>query len=103
RPMLPTAPHGEDDGSGLYAAVAGQGRRGELRSMQHAAHTYPLVVGGVTMRAIQTCTAAPLVECARLLLSCAYAGIVTQSQLEPAAILHGSIVRQAYHTGVLDA
>ena len=103
RHMLKNVPHVEDDVIVLYASVSGYDRQGDLRSIQHAAHIYPLVVGGVTMRAIQTCTAAPLVECARLLLSGAYTGIVTQSQLEPAAILQGSIVRQAYHTGVLEA
>jgi saccharopine dehydrogenase-like NADP-dependent oxidoreductase len=103
RHMLQNVPHVEDDVIVLYASVSGYDRHGDLRAIQHAAHIYPLVVGGVTMRAIQTCTAAPLVECARLLLSGAYAGIVTQSQLDPAAILQGSIVRQAYHTGVLEA
>jgi hypothetical protein len=66
--------------------------------MQHAQHIYPLIVGGITLRAIQTCTAAPLVECARLLLSGDYQGIITQSQIDPAAILNGTIVHQAYQS-----
>jgi len=100
RHMLKNIPHVEDDVIVLYASVSGYDKQGELRALQHAAHIYPLVVGGVTMRAIQTCTAAPLVECARLLLTGEYAGVITQSQINPAAILNGPIVRQAYHSGV---
>lgn len=94
--MLQHVPHVEDDVVILYASVTGFDQQGHLRAIQHAAHVYPLMVGGVTMRAIQTCTAAPLVECARMLLSGQYAGIITQSQINPAAILNGPIVRQAY-------
>ena len=50
------------------------------------------------MRAIQTCTAAPMVECARLLLTGDYKGIITQSQIDPSAILEGTIVKQAYQS-----
>lgn len=103
RYMVKQVPHVEDDVIVLYAAVTGYDRHGDLRALQHAAHIYPLVVGGVTVRAIQTCTAAPLVECARLLLTGEYKGIITQSQINPGAILNGSIVRQAYHSGVLEA
>lgn len=94
--MIRHIPHVEDDVIVIYASVTGYDQQGHLRSMQNAQHIYPLVVGGVTMRAIQTCTAAPLVECARLLLTGEYKGIITQSQIDPAAILEGPIVRMAY-------
>ena len=94
--MLHQIPHVEDDVIVIYASVTGFDQDGHLRSMQHAQHIYPLIVGGITMRAIQTCTAAPMVECARLLLTGEYQGIITQSQIDPAAILEGTIVRQAY-------
>lgn len=100
--MIRTVPHMEDDVVVIYATVTGYDDKGVLRSMQHAGHIYPLVVGKVTMRAIQTCTAAPLVECARLLLTGEYAGVVTQSQINPAAILNGTIVRQAYQSELHD-
>jgi saccharopine dehydrogenase-like NADP-dependent oxidoreductase len=95
--LLQHVPHVEDDVIVIYASVTGFDQLGNLRSIQHAQHVYPLVVGGITMRAIQTCTAAPLVECARLLLTGEYAGVITQSQINPAAILEGTIVRQAFH------
>ncbi len=95
--MLKEIPHMEDDVIVIYAAVTGYDKEGILRSLQQAYHIYPLEVGGITMRAIQTCTAAPLVECARLLATGEYQGIITQSQIAPEAILEGTIVRQAYH------
>ena len=100
--MLKNVPHVEDDVIVIYAAVTGYDQQGHLRSMQQAHHIYPLMVGGITMRAIQTCTAAPMVECARLLLTGDYQGIITQSQIDPSAILEGTIVRQAYHSGMLE-
>lgn len=96
--MIKQIPHVEDDVIVIYAAVTGFDQEGVLRSFQHAQHIYPLVVGGITMRAIQLCTAAPMVECARLLMSGEYSGIITQSQIDPAAILEGTIVRQAYQS-----
>lgn len=96
--ILKVVPHMDDDVIVIYAAVTGYDQHGKLRSLQHAQHIYPLIVGGITMRAIQTCTAAPMVECARLLLSGDYQGIITQSQIDPAAILDGTIVRQAYQS-----
>ncbi len=96
--MLKQIPHVEDDVIVIYAAVTGYDQHGNLRSIQNAQHIYPLMVGGITMRAIQTCTAAPMVECARLLLSGDYRGIITQSQIDPSAILDGTIVKQAYQS-----
>lgn len=94
--MLKSIPHMEDDVVVIYAAVRGYDKYGKLRSIQSTQHIYPLIIGGITMRAIQTCTAAPMVECAKLLLTGDYKGIITQSQIDPAAILEGAIVRQAY-------
>lgn len=96
--MIKNIPHIEDDVIVIYAAVTGYDQDGHLRSMQNAQHIYPLIVGGITMRAIQTCTAAPMVECARLLLTGDYRGIITQSQIDPSAILEGTIVKQAYQS-----
>jgi hypothetical protein len=79
-----------------HGSTSGYDQMGNLRAIQHAQHIYPLMIGQVTMRAIQTCTAAPLVECARLLLTGEYQGVINQSQIDPAAILEGTIVRQAF-------
>lgn len=101
--MLQQVPHVEDDVIVIYAAVTGFDQQGNLRSIQHAQHIYPLIIGGITLRAIQTCTAAPLVECARLLLTGDYQGIITQSQIDPAAILNGTIVHQAFQSDMPEA
>lgn len=101
--MISQVPHIEDDVIVMYAAVTGYDKEGVLRSMQQAYHVYPLVIGGITMRAIQTCTAAPLVECARLLATGEYQGIITQSQIAPEAILDGTIVKMAYNIEVSEA
>jgi saccharopine dehydrogenase-like NADP-dependent oxidoreductase len=101
--MLAAVPHMEDDVIVIYAAVTGFDQEGHLRSLQQAYHIYPLEVGGITMRAIQTCTAAPLVECARLLATGDYQGVITQSQIAPEAILEGTVVRQAYHVDMTGA
>jgi len=101
--MLEKVPHVEDDVIVIYVAVTGFDQDGHLRSLQQAYHIYPLEVGDITMRAIQTCTAAPLVECARLLASGDYQGVITQSQIAPEAILEGTIVRQAYHVDMTNA
>ncbi len=94
--MMENVPHVEDDVIVIYASVTGYDKLGNLRSIQHAQHVYPLMVGNITMRAIQTCTAAPLVECARLLMSGEYQGVITQTQIDPSAILEGTIVKQAF-------
>jgi saccharopine dehydrogenase-like NADP-dependent oxidoreductase len=94
--LIENIPHVEDDVIVIYASVSGYDSLGNLRSIQHAQHIYPLIVGGITLRAIQTCTAAPLVECARMLLTGEYSGVITQSQIDPTLILEGTIVRQAF-------
>ena len=94
--MVKHIPQMEDDVVVVYAFVTGYDQQGKLRALHSTQFVYPLIVGGITMRAIQTCTAAPMVECARLLLTGEYKGIITQSQIDPAAILQGTIVRQAY-------
>lgn len=94
--LIDNVPHVEDDVIVIYASVTGYDQLGNLRSIQHAQHIYPLMIGHITMRAIQTCTAAPLVECARLLLTGEYQGVINQSQIDPSAILEGTIVRQAF-------
>jgi hypothetical protein len=101
--MKKQVPHVEDDVIVIYAAVTGYDQDGNLRSIQQAYHIYPLEIGGITMRAIQTCTAAPLVECARLLTTGDYQGVITQSMIAPEAILEGTIVRQAYHVDMSNA
>jgi saccharopine dehydrogenase-like NADP-dependent oxidoreductase len=101
--MKKDVPHVEDDVIVIYAAVTGYDQEGNLRSIQQAYHIYPLEIGGITMRAIQTCTAAPLVECARLLATGEYQGVITQSMIAPEAILEGTIVRQAYHVDMSNA
>lgn len=98
--LITNVPLVEDDVIVIYASVSGFDQQGDLRTIQHAQHVYPMIIGGVTMRAIQTCTAAPMVECARLLLSGEYQGVILQSQIDPMAILEGVIVKPAFHSDI---
>ena len=98
--LVGSIPHVEDDVIVIYASISGYDQSGNLRSIQHAQHIYPMMFGSITMRAIQICTAAPLVECARLLLSGEFQGVIHQSQIDPAAILEGVIVKQAFHSDI---
>ena len=100
--MVQNIPQVEDDVIVIYTSVSGYDKDGNLRAMQHAQHIYPMMFGAITMRAIQICTAAPLVECARLLLSGEYQGVILQSEIDPASILQGVIVKQAYHSDITE-
>lgn len=86
----------EDDVVMVYAAVRGFDRNGVLRGREKAYRILPIEVAGQRLRAIQTTTAAPLAECARMLLTGNYRGIVLQSELSAADFLNGLYVRQVY-------
>jgi len=54
------------------------------------------VVGGKRLRAIQATTAAPLAECARLLLKGKWRGIIQQSDIDTESFLSGPFVNKVY-------
>jgi len=94
--MERSVPHSEDDRVVIYASVEGDDRRGVPHLREAVYQVRPTVLDGVRLRAIQTTTAAPLVEVAHLLLQGGYKGPVLQSQLDPDAFLSGPVVSAIY-------
>jgi saccharopine dehydrogenase-like NADP-dependent oxidoreductase len=89
-------PHIEDDKIILYAAVEGKDATGILRRREIAKCILPQKVGKHQLRAIQTTTAAPLVQAAQLLLETSLSGVVLQSQIDPISFLNGNYVVPVY-------
>ena len=94
--MLDQVPLVEDDVVIIYACVKGKDSQGNLRLREKSYRILPKVIGGQTLRAIQTTTAAPIAEVANMLLKGKLKGIVLQSQLDPEAFLNGPFVRSVY-------
>ncbi|MGB5417354.1 MAG: saccharopine dehydrogenase, partial [Algibacter sp.] len=89
-------PHIEDDQIVLYAAVEGKDSKGILRRQEIAKHMTPQQVGKHTLRAIQTTTAAPLVQAIQLLLETKPKGVLLQSQLDAKTFLNGAFITPVY-------
>lgn len=89
-------PHCEDDLVVLYAAIEGKDASGILRRREIAKRIYPQKVGSYMLRAIQTTTAAPLVQVAQLLLEGSMSGVILQSQIDPNAFLNGKYIKKVY-------
>ena len=97
--MLAQVPVCEDDVVVIQAFVIAKDGKGQLRQHGKNYSIGPKVIGNQTLRAIQTTTAAPLIECARMLLTGTYKGVVLQSQLDAAAFLKGPFVSAIYEGG----
>ncbi|MFV5690268.1 saccharopine dehydrogenase family protein [Flavobacterium sp. ZT3R25] len=89
-------PHIEDDKIVLYTAVEGKDAAGMLRRKEIAKCILPQKVGKHQLRAIQTTTAAPLVQAAQLLLETPHSGVVLQSQIDPKQFLNGNYIIRVY-------
>ncbi|QIH40104.1 saccharopine dehydrogenase [Flavobacterium sp. Sr18] len=89
-------PHIEDDKIILYAAVEGKDATGILRRREIAKCILPQKVGKHQLRAIQTTTAAPLVQAAQLLLETPLSGVVLQSKIDPIPFLNGNYIVPVY-------
>jgi saccharopine dehydrogenase-like NADP-dependent oxidoreductase len=89
-------PHIEEDQIILYAAVQGKDAQGTLQRREVAKQILPQQVGKYTLRAIQTTTAAPLIQCAQLLLETSLKGVVLQSEIDPVSFLNGNFVVRVY-------
>lgn len=94
--MLQSIPAVDEDVIIIYASVTGKDSNGVLRRIEKSFNIGPLEVGGQRLRAIQSTTAAPLAECARILLSGKWKGIVLQSQIDPEAFMSGPFVSKVY-------
>lgn len=89
-------PHIEDDQIVLYAAVEGKDAKGILRRQEIAKRIRPQKVGKHRLRAIQTTTAAPLVQAAQLLLENQLSGVILQSQIDPVKFLNRDYIVPVY-------
>ncbi|MCY7376758.1 MAG: saccharopine dehydrogenase NADP-binding domain-containing protein [Pyrinomonadaceae bacterium] len=94
--MLEAIPSVEDDLVLVHASVDGFDKNNRRRMIEKAFYVEPLKIGGKSLRAIQTTTAAPLLESAMLLLSGKYRGVVLQSQIEPKEFLKGNFISRIY-------
>ncbi len=94
--MLTEIPLIEDDQIILYAAVEGKDAKGNLRRQEISKNIKPQKVGAHLLRAIQTTTAAPLVQAVHWLLENKPKGITLQSQLEAKSFLNGAFIKRVY-------
>jgi saccharopine dehydrogenase-like NADP-dependent oxidoreductase len=94
--FLREVPAVEDDFVLVHASVEGFDKQNVRRLIEKAFFVEPLEINGHYLRAIQTTTAAPLLESAMLLLSGKHRGIVLQSQIKPPEFLNGSFVSKVY-------
>ncbi len=94
--MLEKVPSVEDDFVLVHSSVEGFDLQGRRRMVEKAFHVTPLEINGQFLRAIQTTTAAPLVECADMLASNKYKGVVLQSEIDPNEFLSGNFVSRVY-------
>lgn len=93
-------PHSEDDQVVLYVAVEGKDASGILRRREIAKRIFPQKVGKIQLRAIQTTTAAPLVQAAEILLETPQKGVILQSQIDPVSFLNGNYITRVYGKGL---
>ncbi|MBK8955174.1 MAG: saccharopine dehydrogenase NADP-binding domain-containing protein [Saprospiraceae bacterium] len=95
--MTDQIPFSEDDLIVLYVSVKGKDRSGTLRIKERSLKIEPSYVGSHKLKAIQTATAAPMLEAARMLLTGNYKGPILQSQIDTISFLHGSFIQNIYH------
>lgn len=91
-------PRCEEDRVVVYAAVEGKDATGLPRLVEEVHHVRPVELGGVRLRAIQTSTAAPMVEVAQMLLAGGIRGPVLQSAIDPDKFFGGTFVSRIYGT-----
>jgi len=89
-------PHIENDQIVLYVAIEGKDLKNKLIRREITKHIRPQKVGKHVLRAIQTTTAAPLLQAAQLLLENSISGIVLQSQLDTEQFLNGNFVKSVF-------
>lgn len=100
RKMEAAIPHIEDDLIVLYASVEGLDAAGILRRREIAKRIYPQKIGKHQLRAIQTTTAAPLLQAAQILLDGESKGIILQSAVDLDLFLNGIYIKAVYGSSV---
>ncbi len=94
--FLEQIPSVEDDFVLVHAAVDGFDSNGRRRMIEKAYFINPMEINGHHLRAIQTTTASSICECAMMLLTGKYKGVVLQSQIDPDEFLNGHFVSHVY-------
>ncbi|MFT4831313.1 MAG: saccharopine dehydrogenase-like NADP-dependent oxidoreductase [Psychroserpens sp.] len=94
--MKISIPHVEDDQIVLYVAVQGTDAKGTLRRREITKTIRPQKVGHHQLRAIQTTTAAPLIQSIQWLLEKRPKGISLQSSLPTKEFLNGEYIIPVY-------
>ncbi len=94
--MLNQIPSVEDDVVIVYASVTGNDSNGRLRKIEKAYEVAPSKVGNKYLRAIQSTTAAPLCEMARMMIENDWKGTVLQSEIDPESFMKGPYVSAIY-------
>ncbi len=97
RKMMEEIPLAEDDVIILYISVLGYDKENVLRIKERSLRIEPSYVGSHKLKAIQTATAAPMLEAARMLLTGKYKGPMLQSQINTQEFLQGSFVQMVFN------
>lgn len=94
--LMQHVPVMEQDRVVVYVTVRGFDKGGVLRSLDKSYNIPPVKVGRYTLRAIQATTAAPMAECAYMLLTGNRKGVILQSHLDAEEFLNGRFVKAVY-------
>ncbi len=89
-------PHIEEDQIILYASAEGMDNKGIRRKLEVSKRILPQKIGKHRLRAIQTTTAAPLLQSALILLEGSAKGVILQSEIETGKFLKGHFIRPVY-------
>ncbi len=86
----------DDDFIVIYASVDGKDRKGNYRIKEKKYMINPMKVGGKSLKAIQSTTAASAAECVRMALRGGYKGVVLQCDIDPKEFMKGPFVSKVY-------
>jgi saccharopine dehydrogenase-like NADP-dependent oxidoreductase len=96
RKMLEEIPALDDDVVIIFASAVGRDPKGILRSIEKSYRIEPGKIGENILRAIQSTTAAPMCEIARMLLEGDKKGIIYQTDIDTEEFLNGPFVSKVY-------
>ncbi|MCB9262170.1 MAG: saccharopine dehydrogenase NADP-binding domain-containing protein [Flavobacteriales bacterium] len=94
--MLETIAVVEDDVVIMYAAVSGKDKNGFLSNYEKSLRIKPIIIGGLTIRAIQATTASSLCQMAYYLVKNKPKGVILQTDIDVNEFLDGSYVKAVY-------
>ena len=97
--MLANIPSVQDDVVVCYAAVQGKDEHNTVRRTSHSCLIHPVQLGGQTLRAIQSTTAAGIAEVAAYLLTSGHSGPLLQSSIPTKAYFQGAYVGRIFGHG----